>query len=194
MSQLLFNELIEELSRRGFVIGVDHHLRLQRLLNSLGADCAPLDLRSLLCPIFATNRKQQVLFYQIFDRYFEALSPEAGKRLSLPGKREKVLGKSERLSKIPYVVLRAILILLIALFPLWRRPGPVPPGGDVTTTVPSSSTTTVLPDTQTTPVPPKPVPTVPDLLPETPEPPQRGFWNWKTRASSRNETKRNVNA
>jgi len=199
LPQLPFNELIEELTRRGFVIGVSHHLRLQLLLNSLGADCAPSDLKSLLCPIFATNPKQQALFYQIFERYFEVLTPQAGKGLPLPEKREKVPEKSVRLSKVPYVLLGAILIFLIALFPLLRKPEPVQPVEKVTTTVQPSATTTVPPDAQKTPLPPdaektplppetqttlpqppdvKPVPTVPAPLPETPEPRQPVSWNW----------------
>jgi len=73
------------LDRQKFRIGMDHHLRLQRLLETVGRQCDLRDLKTLLCPIFATSVKQQKLFYETYDRYFDALlSPPAVKSLSTP--------------------------------------------------------------------------------------------------------------
>jgi len=68
---LVFEELIAHLRGHGFTIGVDHYLRLQQLLSKLGDDCAPEDLKTLLCPIFATDKAQQEQFYNAFDACFE---------------------------------------------------------------------------------------------------------------------------
>ena len=68
---LMFGELLAYLRQHGFRIGVDHYLRLQQLLERVGTRCAPHELRTLLCPIFATNRNQQEQFYRVFDSYFD---------------------------------------------------------------------------------------------------------------------------
>src|SRR4051812_43634036 len=69
--RLFFGELLEHLRQHGFAIGLDHYLRLQTLLDKIDGQCAPIDLRTLLCPIFATSRNQQEQFYRIFDSYFD---------------------------------------------------------------------------------------------------------------------------
>lgn len=69
--QLMFGELLAYLRQHGFSIGVDHYLRLQQLLNKIRGHCGPRELRTLLCPIFATNKLQQENFYRAFDSYFE---------------------------------------------------------------------------------------------------------------------------
>lgn len=66
----MFGELLAHLRQHGFPIGVDHYLRLQELLDKVGAACAPEDLKTLLSPIFATSRSQQEQFYRAFDSYF----------------------------------------------------------------------------------------------------------------------------
>ncbi len=67
---LLFEGFIAYLKRQGFVVGIDTHLRLQHLLNKIGGDYSKSELKHLLSPIFVTNPKQQTLFYQAFDHYF----------------------------------------------------------------------------------------------------------------------------
>src|SRR5262249_31494033 len=73
----IFAEFLDHLRRNGFVIGVDSHLRLYQLLSRFGSDCAPGDLKTLLCPIFATSKEQQELFYNAFDSYFAIFSTPA---------------------------------------------------------------------------------------------------------------------
>jgi hypothetical protein len=64
---LPFEHLIEQLRRHGLHIGVDHHLRVRQLLNRCAARCSPAELKTLLCPVFATNAEQQELFYRAFE-------------------------------------------------------------------------------------------------------------------------------
>ena len=68
---LALGELIATLRRQGFTIGVGHYLRLQKLLDSIDFECSPERLKALLCPIFATNEKEQWEFRRAFDAYFD---------------------------------------------------------------------------------------------------------------------------
>jgi hypothetical protein len=65
-SPLLFEGLTNHLRRLGFSVGIDHHLRLQLLLSRICGQCSPEDLKSLICPLFAVNEKQQEAFYPEF--------------------------------------------------------------------------------------------------------------------------------
>ncbi|MFZ4986563.1 MAG: formylglycine-generating enzyme family protein, partial [Blastocatellia bacterium] len=68
--RIAFGELLDHLRAKGFVIGLDQQLRLQQLLARIEGQCSPQDLRTLLCPIIASNRKQQEEFYEEFDRFY----------------------------------------------------------------------------------------------------------------------------
>ena len=97
-TQLMFGELLAQLRQHGFPIGIDHYLRLQELLDKVGAACAPEDLKTLLCPVFATSRGQQEQFYRAFDSYFALFEPatleEAPARTALQV-RPKEVGRPE---------------------------------------------------------------------------------------------------
>lgn len=69
---LPFAGFISHLQRLGFTIGVEHHLRLHAILNQVGPQHAPQDLKTLLCPLFATDKEQQQQFYEAFDSYFKS--------------------------------------------------------------------------------------------------------------------------
>ncbi len=68
--ELLLGEFFEYLHSQGFSVGVDDYLQLHTLLSRVGAK-SPDELKTLLCPIFATNRIQQELFFKAFDSYFQ---------------------------------------------------------------------------------------------------------------------------
>lgn len=59
---------LQVLRARGFVIGVEHHLRLHELLQRTPEP--PLGLKYFLGPIFATSPAEQETFAQAFDDYF----------------------------------------------------------------------------------------------------------------------------
>ncbi|MCP4664512.1 MAG: hypothetical protein GY856_54705, partial [bacterium] len=106
---------IERLRKRGFIIGVDHHLRLQRLLDRIGPDVSPGRLKRLLCPIFAVSRKQQGQFYREFDRHFGALFSGRPGKPAIPGEivEEAPAGAPPPLAARgwPYVLAGAVLLL-----------------------------------------------------------------------------------
>jgi TonB family protein len=70
---LPFETLLEHLQRQGFHIGVEHHLRLRVLLDRVADSCEPSELKTLICPLFATNAEQQSLFYRAFDTLYPFL-------------------------------------------------------------------------------------------------------------------------
>ncbi len=74
-SRLVFGDFLDHLRRQGLTIGVDHYLRLQELLNKVSGHCAPSDLKTIICPIFASNERQQSQFYAAFDSYFDFSPP-----------------------------------------------------------------------------------------------------------------------
>ncbi|MFN0085906.1 MAG: SUMF1/EgtB/PvdO family nonheme iron enzyme [Blastocatellia bacterium] len=75
---LPFDGLFAHLQARGFVLGVDQHLRLQLLLARIGAEvCSFEQVKTLLCPLFATNREQQREFHRLFDQFIAVSEPEA---------------------------------------------------------------------------------------------------------------------
>ena len=89
-SPLLFEEFTNHLRRLGFSVGVDHHLRLQILLSRIYGQCSPEDLKSLMCPLFAVNEKQQEAFYSAFDSFLPLLSSQT----QVPAVSEALRGKT----------------------------------------------------------------------------------------------------
>lgn len=140
---LPFSDFIAYLHRQGFIIGVDHHLRLQTLLNKLGPGCKPGDLKYLLCPIFATNKKQQQQFYRSFDAYFKTLDAGAAGKPS-PRHIEKTKageapGETLKTRKWPFLLAGILLLGIAALVSHWLGPtqqAPFPRGipGETETT------------------------------------------------------------
>jgi hypothetical protein len=79
---LLFEAFLTQLRRHGFVIGVDHYLRLQQLLARVTVQIDPSELKTLLCPIFATSPEEQAAFYECFDTYLPFFpKPESDPRI-----------------------------------------------------------------------------------------------------------------
>ncbi len=77
---LLFEGFIDYLNQQGFVIGIDTHVRVKRLMAKLDEKSYSAQrLKYLLCPLFASDQEQQAQFYQAFDYYFGADGLQFGK-------------------------------------------------------------------------------------------------------------------
>jgi tetratricopeptide (TPR) repeat protein len=72
-SPLPFEGFLTILTSRGFKAGIDQRARLLRLLDQPGMEASER-LKTLLCPVFASNDAQQQEFYNLFDEYFPELS------------------------------------------------------------------------------------------------------------------------
>lgn len=117
-SHLVFGDFLESLRLHGFTIGVGHHLRLQKLLSRVGPECQPHELKTLLCPIFATDEREQTRFYEEFDEFFDFEFPnvEPGSDAVITPNtevvREVTRHQSPSGSKRKWVVLFVGLVLL----------------------------------------------------------------------------------
>ena len=67
---ILFEEFIEFLRYNGFSVGVDTHLRVNRVLESLDESFPAEKLKTILAPVMAHSPQQQEEFYRLFDSYF----------------------------------------------------------------------------------------------------------------------------
>ena len=67
---ILFEEFIEFLRYNGFSVGVDTHLKVNQLLESLDENYPAEQLKTLLAPIFSHSPQQQQEFYRLFESYF----------------------------------------------------------------------------------------------------------------------------
>lgn len=72
--EVAFEALYLRLRQEGFRTGVDQQLRMQELLDLIA--CEPQDLKTVLCPLFATNATQQAIFYRVFDEVFPLLAAD----------------------------------------------------------------------------------------------------------------------
>ncbi len=119
---LPFEGLISNLRKQEFMIGVDHYLRLQELLNKLGPGCEPSGLKYLLCPIFAVNERQQQQFYRAFDLYFKPMEAAVDLKKKFPTRKFVKRGTSaspdESItpSKWPYVLWGIMMVILTIVF------------------------------------------------------------------------------
>ncbi|MCB0598881.1 MAG: hypothetical protein KDD28_32720, partial [Phaeodactylibacter sp.] len=64
----LLTELLTALRADGYPMGTGKHLQLQELLRKLPEDSPPERLKTLLAPIFSTNKQEQAYFYELFDK------------------------------------------------------------------------------------------------------------------------------
>jgi peptidoglycan-associated lipoprotein len=90
-SPIAFGVLIERLRLHGFTVATADCLRMQDLLERIVGQCAPGEIKTLLCPIFARSREQQKIFYEVFDDFWrEAELGAAAERvpIGLPPARE----------------------------------------------------------------------------------------------------------
>ncbi len=65
-----FGDLLDSLRRQGIPVGVDHYLRIYALLERVADECSPQQLKTLICPLIATNKEQQEQVYRAFDQHF----------------------------------------------------------------------------------------------------------------------------
>lgn len=128
--RIAFGDFLAYLQARGFIIGVDQHLRMQQLLARIEGDCAPDRLKHLLAPLFATSRERQQAFYCAFDEYFAIFGTPA----TINEKAKLHVPEPQPVSNAPRprmrVALLAALILLSLSIAIWKfRPGgkPLPP-------------------------------------------------------------------
>src|SRR5258708_17312266 len=120
----LFRGFLGHLRRLGFHVGVDHSLRLERVLETIEGQVQPQELKFLLCPIFAVSGKQQQAFYEAFDTYFTVLSGRTGQAesaaLSDMSPSHRPLRQPRRWRYLALLVVALLAALALPLFVLIR--------------------------------------------------------------------------
>src|SRR6185503_10784573 len=118
-SHLIFGDFIESLRACGFTIGIGHQLRLQKLLSRVGPECTPHELKTVLCPIFATDEREQTRFYEEFDKYFDYESSvetgaEAVESVALESQTEEERESPEKRKRIALIVGVTLFVIVLA--------------------------------------------------------------------------------
>ena len=113
--EIAFGTLYLRLRQEGFHTGVDQQLRMQELLDNL--NCAPADLKTVLCPIFASNPTQQAVFYRVFDEVFSLLAdaPAPAQQIAAQENNAEPVRQSEWANRIGWLR-RARWLLILAVF------------------------------------------------------------------------------
>jgi hypothetical protein len=65
-----FDSFLDVLRENRFRAGLEERFRLLRVLDAAQGRFSPSRLRTLLCPIFASNADEQHLFYALFEKHF----------------------------------------------------------------------------------------------------------------------------
>jgi phospholipase C len=123
---------LDVLRTNRFPVGLDHRLRLLQAFDNFKGEYTPYRLRTLLCPLFATNAEEQRLFYELFDTHFPHFSPpgladEGGEATSVDRSTEKKTTKSAAIQQMLWVLVVLFQVTLAALaLSIWhfRDPGP----------------------------------------------------------------------
>lgn len=146
-----FLGLLAELQRNRFPIGVDHHVRIARVLEQMGGSCDFASLKTLLCPLIATSRDEQRRFYDIFDRYYalRSAAPPPPPPPPSPGPQpqpKSATGGPKRNAHRGNLA-AAMALLALSAAPLGYYIGKTWPPPDRAPAATTSSNTTVPPDT-----------------------------------------------
>jgi hypothetical protein len=116
----VFGELLAELRARGFGIGLDHYLRVQTLVERLGAEeRSDEEWASLLAPLLCRSQAEQEQFHRIFQTYARAQPPPAAAPPELPQPAKPARPPGFRNEIIIVFGVLALVALLVFLF----RPG-----------------------------------------------------------------------
>jgi len=152
-SPLLFEGLTDHLRRLGLSVGIGHHLRLQHLLSRVCGQCSPEDLKSLICPLFAVNEKQQDAFYSAFDSFLPLLSFQAqtpAPSHTLPGQKHREAVPTRQWAPPKWACILASIVLLALLIGVaeWKSHIVPPPSTPAARTDTSAPPAAVLPSSE----------------------------------------------
>jgi WD40 repeat protein len=115
-----FAGFLDYLQQNGYIIGVHSYLCVQELLNHLDPNTEALDLKYILCPLFAQNPDEQEKFYYLFDSYFTLFPIIENKSFVEPNNEnnQNLVNNQpiiERPTRFPLIA-AGLLIVLVATF------------------------------------------------------------------------------
>ena len=112
---LPLKNFINLLKDRGFQIGADHYLKVINLLKSLDPECPPNRLKFMLCPLFAVNKKEQDLFYKLFDLHVN-MEKQIKKSDVQSDNAQENFDTVKKSKKIFYILPNLIILFIIFYF------------------------------------------------------------------------------
>ncbi|MCO6491630.1 MAG: WG repeat-containing protein [Phaeodactylibacter sp.] len=110
----LLAELLAALRADGYPMGPGKHLQLQELLRRIPDDTPPERLRTLLAPIFATNKQEQAYFYEVFEKSWARVQAAQLRPEAPPPPPDKA-------ARWRYVLLGTLVVLTVFLAFLFRQ-------------------------------------------------------------------------
>ncbi|MFK7947181.1 MAG: SUMF1/EgtB/PvdO family nonheme iron enzyme [Saprospiraceae bacterium] len=105
----LLAQLMSALQANGFRVGTGQQLRLQHLMKQLPEEIKPEALKTRLAPIFAKNREEQKLFYELFEEAKQSLQ-FSEKPLSTNQKKQK-----NKYTKWIWIIGGLIIVVLMSV-------------------------------------------------------------------------------
>ncbi|HEY6247324.1 MAG TPA: hypothetical protein VIX17_25465 [Pyrinomonadaceae bacterium] len=149
-SPLVFGDFLESLRLQDFSITISHYLRLEALLSRIGSDCRPQDLKTILCPIFATNETEQERFYKHYDQFYNYGSSiesgaEVAESLDVPepeeDQKQEADQKKNRRALVIGLSIVAVIVAIVLIKFVMTAPGEVTPGNTTPTPTPTPEAT-----------------------------------------------------
>lgn len=114
--------LLNALKDEGFVIGVDSHLQVWAILQSLPQDADTKTVVDFLCPLFSQSDVEQAKFHQVFKQYAHLLGldtsapqPETSDRNQATGDQKPVSSIQKPPRRSQYFFIGLLITAVIAL-------------------------------------------------------------------------------
>lgn len=86
-------KFLDILSKEGFNIGVDTHLRMARLLSFVKPDTTHEEICTMICPLIANNPLEQIQFYELYEQHGHIISEYL---IETPVRQEKIEEKQTK--------------------------------------------------------------------------------------------------
>jgi|GEM_PF-3971118 len=120
---LPLSELLAELKREGFFIGVETYIDIKKVIEKLPAGADKTIIKDALLPLLAKNEEQVKLFSRAFDKYFMKYKGQRprfykdsnNKRFSKTPSAPKIYLKQKQVLFIKYAVAACVFIVMVGL-------------------------------------------------------------------------------
>ena len=117
---LPFASFYEHLASKGFTITIDHYLRTQIIIDSLGKERSIKDLKYLIAPVISTKQSRQKSFYEEYDAWFHSFPSDIlsnddqalDKKITQHSQDDNIKPSKK------YYALTAVFLILISIFGL----------------------------------------------------------------------------
>ncbi len=96
-------------------LGTDVHLRLRDFVNQLSDDTEPSQLKTLITPLLAHDKEQQIIFYEIFEKTLEEFLKQNPEENNFQNNSEKKTSENNFFKK-NFLWITALVLILLFFF------------------------------------------------------------------------------